>query len=160
MVIYHSLLFYSVWVRLFVAKWHGPTRRSSGTRPEAGEPLNFTLEVKDPMRSKINFLVFCLYSLLFLSCEVVAAEPERNPILEAINLVADTQYAEIKLIDKSDWWFDTKRRDWSVQRTFEPGVIDSTHLFEVTYKIDGKEVITWQVDLRNKKVEKIGSITK
>ncbi len=34
------------------------------------------------------------------------------------------------------------------------GVIDSTHLFEVTYKVDEKQVMSWEVDLRNKKVKK------
>jgi hypothetical protein len=41
----HSLLFYSVWVRLFVAKWHGLTLRSSGTAAKARQPLSYTLDV-------------------------------------------------------------------------------------------------------------------
>lgn len=84
----------------------------------------------------------------------LAAEPDRNPFVEAINLVATTQKAEIKAVDKGEWWFDTSKREWSVQRPFAPGGVDSTHLFTVTYKVDGKQVMSWNVDLRKKKVEK------
>ena len=31
-----------------------PTRRSSGARPEAGEPLNFTLGIQDESRDDHN----------------------------------------------------------------------------------------------------------
>ena len=48
--------------------------------------------------------------------------------------------------------FDTKERTWSVRRPFYPGVYDSTHLFDVSYRIDGKEVAAWFVDTRTGKV--------
>jgi hypothetical protein len=92
--------------------------------------------------------------LLFFVTMSLAAEPERNPFIEAINLVWATRHAEIRAVDKGAWWFDTSKREWSVQRPFGPGVIDSTHLFEVTYKIDGKKVMSWEVDIQKKKVDK------
>ena len=35
---------------------------------------------------------------------------------------------------------DVKDRTWTVRRPFHPGIIDSTHMFNVGYRIDGKEV--------------------
>lgn len=103
---------------------------------------------------RIKFL--CL--LLLLSCYFVLpvsghAGEGRFPHLEAINLVVKTQFATIRKIDKGDWWFDTLKREWSVRRPFGPGSIDSRHLFIVTYKIDEKEMISWQVDIRKRTVE-------
>ncbi len=82
------------------------------------------------------------------------AREGRFPHLEAINLVVKTQFDNIRKIDKGDWWFDSLKREWSVRWPFGPGAIDSTHLFIVTYKIDEKEMISWQVDIRKKTVEK------
>jgi hypothetical protein len=45
---------------------------------------------------------------------------------------------------------DTKERQWIVKRPFAPGDIDSTHMFVVAYKIEGKEVFRWAVDTRHK----------
>ena len=56
---------------------------------------------------------------------------------------------------KHDWWHDVKRRGWTVQRPFGPGVIDSTHWFNVTYQIDGKPVAKWFVDTRKREVRQI-----
>jgi hypothetical protein len=43
-------------------------------------------------------------------------------------------------------WHDVQKRQWSAQRPFYPGVIDSTHMFLVAYSIDGNTVGTWTVD--------------
>lgn len=107
------------------------------------------------MRSKRRLISYCLGLCgSFVLAASFAVEPERNPVIEAINLVATTHQAEIESADKGDWSLDTLRREWIVQRPFAPGVIDSTQLFDVTYKIDGKQVMSWEVDLRNKKVKK------
>ena len=74
------------------------------------------------------------------------------PQVDAINLVVRTQYGEIRNMDKGDWWHDTKLREWSVRRPFGPGYVDSTHIFIVTYKIDGKSVMTWSVDTQKNTV--------
>jgi hypothetical protein len=75
----------------------------------------------------------------------------RNPILEAINLVASTQQDEIKAADEkvseSDWWSDTLDREWIVKRPFGPGIFDSTHWFYVSYKVNGRILMSWFVDL-------------
>ena len=42
-----SLLFYSVWVRFFVAKWYGLTLRKSGTDAKARQPLSCTLGISE-----------------------------------------------------------------------------------------------------------------
>ena len=68
----------------------------------------------------------------------------------AIKIVLDTQADKIRAVDRpSDWWHDTKERTWSVKRPVEPGIVDSTHTFAVTYKIDGVTVATWRVDTSN-----------
>ena len=78
---------------------------------------------------------------------------EVSPHAEAIHLVASTQQGEIRKIDKGDWWHDVKTREWKVKRPFHPGTIDSTHMFVVTYRIDGQIAQSWLVDTRNKTVE-------
>jgi len=39
-----------------------------------------------------------------------------------------------------------------VKRPFHPGIIDSTHTFDVHYRIGEKEVAHWFVDTRKSKV--------
>ena len=41
--------FFVGWVWRFVESTHGPTRRSSGTRLEAGEPLSFNVEAVEKL---------------------------------------------------------------------------------------------------------------
>jgi hypothetical protein len=83
----------------------------------------------------------------------------RNPVLEAINLVATTQRAEIQAADRkvseSDWWSDTLERDWIVKRPFGPGIFDSTHWFYVSYKVNGRILMSWFVDLNKGTVSDI-----
>jgi RNA polymerase sigma-70 factor (ECF subfamily) len=80
---------------------------------------------------------------------------ERSPHGEALDLVFQSQAAKIRAVDQADWWHDCQERFWIVKRPFHPGVIDSTHLFEVTYRIDGKEVARWSVDTRRRSVEEL-----
>jgi hypothetical protein len=85
-----------------------------------------------------------------------------SPHAEALRLVLERCGPEIDAMEKaasgapingdSEWWFDTKRRGWTVQRPFGPGVFDSTHWFNVQYEIDGKVVATWSVDTRERTV--------
>ena len=69
-----------------------------------------------------------------------------SPHAEAIALVVKTQQARIREVDQENWDHDVKERTWGVRRPFHPGVIDSTRMFNVTYRIDGKEVAAWLVD--------------
>jgi hypothetical protein len=74
--------------------------------------------------------------------------PDTSPAT-AIRIVLDTQGEKIRAVDSpNEWWHDAKERSWSVKRPFEPGRIDSTHTFTVTYKINGVVAATWQVDTR------------
>ncbi len=76
---------------------------------------------------------------------------DRNPVIEAINLVATTQRAEIQAADAkvagADWWVDALDREWIVRRPFGPGLFDSTHWFYVSYKVNGRILMSWFVDL-------------
>lgn len=65
---------------------------------------------------------------------------EKPPHAEALELVFKTMQKPAFDGGKDDWWHDTKERTWVVKRPFGPGVIDSTHMFNVSYRIDGKEV--------------------
>lgn len=67
----------------------------------------------------------------------------------AIRIVLDTQGDKIRSADNpKDWWHDTKERAWSAKRPFEPGRVDTTHTFIVTYRVDGVAVASWEVDTR------------
>ncbi len=83
--------------------------------------------------------------------------PDKSPHAAALEIVVRTQIDVIRRaeapgrIDSEGdelWWHDTKERNWVVKRPFSPGVFDSTHLFDVTYRIDGKDVASWFVDTR------------
>jgi hypothetical protein len=81
-----------------------------------------------------------------------AAQVEKSPHAAALELVIQKEAARIRVVDKGDWWHDTEERTWSVRRPFGPGTIDSTHLFDVSYRIAGKEAAAWLVDTRSGKV--------
>jgi len=97
--------------------------------------------------------------VLILLCGFISAEDrgEKSPHAEALMLVLSTQGDVIAQVDKENWWFDVKERAWSVRRPFGPGVIDSTHMFVVTYSIGGKKLATWHVDT-DKKTVKLESV--
>jgi hypothetical protein len=80
-------------------------------------------------------------------------ETETSPHAEAIRLVFDNQQKFIRELDKENWWHDVKKREWVVERPFAPGIMDSTHMFTVYYKIDGKEVEAWIVDTEKRTVD-------
>jgi hypothetical protein len=83
--------------------------------------------------------------------------PERSPHAEALALVFQKAAERIRAVDGADWWHDTEERTWTVRRPFAPGVIDSTHLFTVTYRIGDKRVAAWQVDTRAGTVSEIAT---
>jgi hypothetical protein len=104
----------------------------------------------------VLFLALIALSLSTLSL-VRSSTIERNtteesPHAQALALVFQTQQDKIREVDRENWWFDTKGREWEVRRPFAPGQIDSTHMFVVKYKIDGKEMFSWTVDTRAKTV--------
>jgi hypothetical protein len=82
-------------------------------------------------------------------------KPNGSPHADALALVLRTQADEIRKAEAHGrvegtgdelWWHDTRERAWAVRRPFAPGAIHSTHLFDVTYRVDGKEVARWVVD--------------
>jgi hypothetical protein len=86
-----------------------------------------------------------------------ARKPERSPHVEALELVFQKAADRIRAVDRENWWHDVKERTWAVQRPFAPGSIDSTHLFDVNYRIGGKQVAAWQVDTRAGTVTEVGT---
>ena len=99
------------------------------------------------MRQPLNFAA--LACLLFVGAPVLAADSSETSPATAIRIVLDTQEDKIRSVDSpKDWWHDTKERSWSAKRPVEPGFLDTTHMFTVTYKIDGTAVAAWQVDTR------------
>jgi hypothetical protein len=80
---------------------------------------------------------------------------ETSPHAAALELVFKTQQARIRELDGEDWWQDVKERTWAVKRPFAPGYIDSTHWFNVSYRIDGRDVATWCVDTNKGNVQVI-----
>ncbi len=78
---------------------------------------------------------------------------EASPHAAALELVFKDQRAKTRQLDTGDWRHDTKERSWVVKRPFAPGVIDSTHMFDVQYRIEGKEVALWLVDTRKMTVQ-------
>lgn len=78
-----------------------------------------------------------------------AALPAESPHAVAIRLVLHTKAQQIADVDNPDgWWHDAKERTWSVTRLSEPGFIEATPIFVVSYKIDGVAMATWRVDIR------------
>ena len=79
--------------------------------------------------------------------------PDESPHAAAIRLVMTSRSAEVRKLDQSpDWWHDTKERAWSAKRPFGPGIVDSTHYFQVSYFIDGQVVGIWSVNTRTGQV--------
>jgi hypothetical protein len=84
-----------------------------------------------------------------------------TPHAEALALVLRARGSDVRAAESpgpvgrpgaAGWWHDTKERTWVVRRPFAPGVIDSTHLFDVSYRIDGKEAAAWMVDTRERTI--------
>lgn len=95
--------------------------------------------------------------LLLSGCQTAPTQAtistETSPHAQAIQMVMQTQSEAIRKADQGNWWHDTKSREWVAQRPFAPGTIDSTHLFNVTYTIDGVAVSSWLVDTRTRSVQ-------
>jgi hypothetical protein len=79
---------------------------------------------------------------------------DRSPHAKALALVMRTQADVIKAVDTENWWHDTKTREWTAQRPFAPGTLDSSHMFQVEYKIDGLVVARWLVDTERRSVQR------
>lgn len=109
--------------------------------------------MKKIMKIGLMVIVFCA---LCTGCRTtdVTTTHDRSPHAEAIAFVMKTQGDVIKTIDKENWWHDTKARTWTATRTFAPGTLDSTHLFQVEYRVDDKVVAKWLVDTGRKSVQK------
>lgn len=94
-----------------------------------------------------NIALACL--LAFGVTPALAEDSSKVSPDTALRIVLDTQQDKLRTIDNPDsWWHDTKERSWSVKRPAEPGILDTTHTFTVTYKIDGVAVVSWRVDTR------------
>ena len=100
------------------------------------------------MRQSINCIA--LACVLTISAHPVSAkDPREIAPVTAIQVVLDTQQEKLRAVDSPDnWWHDTKERSWSVKRQVQPGVLNTTHIFTVIYKIDGVAAAKWQVDTR------------
>ena len=95
---------------------------------------------------------WCLLAIsLGLAWSVALGQGRQNPAegsphAAALQLVFSSRASQIRAIDQEDWWLDEKQREWTVKRQLGPGYFNSTHWFDVTYRIDGKEVGAWSVD--------------
>ena len=104
------------------------------------------------IRTTFALLVSGMIGFSLAAQQPGAAQVEKSPHAAALELVFQKEAARIRAVDKENWWHDTRERTWSVRRPFAPGTIDSTHLFDVTYRIEGKEVGSWLVDTRSGKI--------
>jgi len=98
-------------------------------------------------------IVFLLMSIVFSGPSAAEQLPDESSHAAAIRLVMKARESEVKKLEqRSDWWDDVKERAWSAKRPCHSGLVDCTHLFKVTYSIDGRVVARWSVDTRTGKV--------
>ena len=83
------------------------------------------------------------------------AQSNDYPPLDAIRIVVESDLEALKKLDSGDWWMDAKNREWSVQRPARPGVLDTTKLVDVLYRVDGKTISCWVVDLSAKRAQRL-----
>jgi len=108
---------------------------------------------------RIAILFSCTVLFLFTfrslhSGESSVYEVQISPHTDALQLVFLALEKKIQHLDPSSKaWYDTQERQWTVKRPYGPGFIDSTHIFDVHYKIDGKVVLSCFVDTRRRTVE-------
>ena len=112
------------------------------------------------MRKGLVFGVLVVGVIGGLAAGFLIAQPGDTPIDEsphaaALKLVIDTQATQIKAVETGDWWMDVSERTWVVRRPFPPGYFDSTHWFNVTYRINGRDAASWFVDTRTQKVQQV-----
>lgn len=74
--------------------------------------------------------------------------------IQALTLVVETQVEIIEELERELWWpeHSTEERKWIVNRPFHPGIIDSRHMFIVTYEVGGIPLKSWDVDIKMKLV--------
>ncbi len=106
-----------------------------------------------------------LFVLVAIGCFILgrvtapgaASQPvvENSPHADAIRLVMDKRSDQIRQVDRENWWHDVKTRKWTTKRPFHPGGIDSTHMFDVSYQIDDKQVATWLVDTQKHTIQDV-----
>lgn len=106
------------------------------------------------MNNSVNTMFLLTLSLV---ATTTFAKDTGLPHVDAINLVANKQIDVISKIQNVDLQHDTDLHEWSVKRPFAPGYIDSTNLFIVTYKVEGKVGLSWYVDTKTEKVTRIES---
>ena len=87
-------------------------------------------------------------------------ETVQMPHAMAIALVVAQRSDEIAALDRKlgdgSPWLDTHGRSWEATRPAAPGILDTTHAFEVVYRIDGVAVGRWAVDLAAQRVHDPG----
>jgi hypothetical protein len=111
------------------------------------------------VRNSLVILV-ALIAAYALGAQGRDGKPEIPPHAAALELIFNS-HAPAKFDGaKNEWWHDTKERTWVVKRPFAPGVIDSTHRFDVTYRIDGKEISAWMVDTRKGTIQSVDASPK
>ncbi len=109
----------------------------------------------------MRFLTSIAFLVIALAAYALGAQGRNEPKVEpsphaqAVELVLQTQQARIREVDRENWDHDVKERSWVVQRPFFPGIIDSTRMFNVSYRIAGKEAAAWQVDTKKRTVQPI-----
>lgn len=107
-----------------------------------------------PNTKMLIVVLFAAPCAAAMAGEKSADEAEVSPYAQALALVFATQKDAIRDVDQEDWWHDVKERAWSVKRPFRAGTVDSTHLFNVSYRIDRELVASWLVDTRGNRVER------
>jgi len=105
------------------------------------------------LRSCLAILVVALAAYTLGAQGRIEPKVEASPHAEAIELVIKTQKARIREVDRENWLHDVKERTWVVQRPFHPGLVDSQRMFNVSYRIDGKEAASWLVDTAKGQVQ-------
>lgn len=127
------------------------------------------ISLRSAHRAVIVAVIATVFGLASGTAGPKPKKPDGSPHADALALVLRTQADEIRKVEAPRqvngtedelWWHDTKERTWAVRRPFAPGVIDSTHLFDVTYRIDGKEVARWLVDTRKGTARRAEAIKK
>ena len=101
-------------------------------------------------------IIYITSALVFLLPALSLGDSKKYPPLEAIQLVVEKDIDTLKKLDGGEWEVDLKNREWTVQRTVEPGYLDTTRVLAVIYRVEGKTVACWAVDLEAKVVQKLG----
>jgi hypothetical protein len=95
--------------------------------------------------------------LALASGDLLAIGADESPHARAIQLVMQILPDHIRALDPAfDAWHDTRTRTWSVRRPVAPGFLDTAHVFQVSYAVDGKVVGTWSVNTQTGQVARPG----